>query len=161
MLDLATNPKLHACEISADGGNSWTKQLHTFSEIEEDVNFYGYLVRFAVMQQCETCGSLFWINYYSNGTYTYCADVCDCESDFKPFRQEEPTMSEFMEFLRNPKNPKIPKDLRAYFDHLRRKNYKIISNSLVSYNGLIFTVCEETRNIAGKMQHNFYLRLDP
>lgn len=160
MPNLSTDPKLRPFEISADRGNTWTRQFLTFSEAKEEVNYYSHLVRLAVMQQCETCGSLFWINYYSNGTYTYCADVCDCESDFKPFRQEEPTILEFMEFIRK-REQNIPKALKLYLDHLREKNYKILDNSHVALGNLIFTVCEEDRQIGGKTRHDFFLRLDP
>lgn len=38
-------PVMHLYEISADGGQTWTKQWLTDNELAEMLNQYGYLIR--------------------------------------------------------------------------------------------------------------------
>lgn len=95
MFDYKNDTKLYPLEISADGGNTWTRQLMTYLEAVNEFAM-GHIVKFKVMQKCETCGALFYVKYYSDGTYEYMNDVCECESEFHPYYSNNPTLSEFM-----------------------------------------------------------------
>lgn len=95
MFDYKNDTKLYPFEISADGGNTWTRQLMTYLEVVNEFAM-GHIIKFKVMQKCENCGALFYVEYYSDGTYEYMNDVCECESEFHPYYSNNPTLSEFM-----------------------------------------------------------------
>ena len=95
MFNCKDNTRLQPFEISADGGNTWTNQLMSYVDAANEIAM-GRVIRRKVMQQCESCGALFYVKYYSNGTYEYMNDVCECESEFCPYSSNEPTISEFM-----------------------------------------------------------------
>ena len=95
MLDYKNSTKLYPFEISADHGNTWTKQLMTYLEAVNEFKI-GRIVKFKVMQECEDCGALFYTEYSTDGTYEYMNDVCECDSEFRPHFSNDPTLSEFM-----------------------------------------------------------------
>lgn len=95
MFNYKDNTRLQPFEISADGGNTWTNQLMSYVEAANEIAM-GRVIRRKVMQKCERCGALFYVEYCSNGTYEYLNDVCECESEFYPYFSNEPTISEFM-----------------------------------------------------------------
>ncbi len=49
-------------------------------------------------QICEDCGKHFYLEYCSDGTYTYVGEVCDCDTGFHPI-DGEMSISEWMETL--------------------------------------------------------------
>ena len=100
MFTYKNNSKLYPFDISADGGNTWTRQLMTYLDVVSEVAM-GHIVKYGVMQKCESCGALFYVTYCSDGTYEYMNDVCDCESEFHPYHSDEPTLSEFMSMFKS------------------------------------------------------------
>lgn len=52
-----------------------------------------------VRQQCNECGCEFDLVYWSDGTYTYLDDTCDCESNFSPV-DGQPSLSEWLEQIK-------------------------------------------------------------
>lgn len=98
MFNYKDNSRAYFFEISADGGNTWTRQCMTYPEAVIEFTM-GHIVKFKVMQKCETCGALFYVEYCSDGTYEYMSDVCECESEFHPYYSNRPTLSEFMQMF--------------------------------------------------------------
>ena len=98
MLDYKNDAKLYPFEISADNGNTWTRQLMTYLEAVNEFKI-GHIVKFKVMQECENCGALFYIEYSTNRSYEYMNDVCECEAEFHPYNSNEPTLSEFVQMF--------------------------------------------------------------
>lgn len=99
MFNYKDNTRLQPFEISADGGNTWTNQMISYSDAVNEVAM-GHVVKHKVMQECESCGALFYVEHCSNGTYEYMNDVCECESEFHPYFFNEPTLSEFMSMFK-------------------------------------------------------------
>lgn len=99
MIDYKNNQRLRHFEISADGGNTWTYQIMTYQEAANEV-IMGRIVKHRVMQKYQSCGALFYVAYRSDGTYEYMNDACDCESEFRTYSPDEPSLSEFMSMLR-------------------------------------------------------------
>lgn len=75
MFDYKNDVKLYPFEISADNGNTWTRQLMTYLEAVNEFKI-GHIVKFKVMQECEDCGALFYIEYSTDGSYEYMNDAC-------------------------------------------------------------------------------------
>lgn len=51
-----------------------------------------------VEQICEGCGKHFYLEYCSDGTYSYIGEVCECDAEFHPV-DGEISISEWMETL--------------------------------------------------------------
>lgn len=98
MFDYKNDARLYPFEISADNGNTWTRQLMTYLEAVNEFKI-GHIVKFKVMQECEDCGALFYIEYSTNGSYEYMNDACECEAEFHPYNSNEPTLSEFVQMF--------------------------------------------------------------
>lgn len=99
MFDYKNDIKLYPFEISADDGKSQTRQLMTYLEAVSEFKI-GHIVKFKVMQKCEGCGALFYIEYSTDGSYEYMNDTCECEAEFHPYNSNEPTLSEFVQMFR-------------------------------------------------------------
>ena len=99
MFDYKNDVKLYPFEISADGGNTYTRQLMTYLEAVNEFKV-GHIVKFKVMQECEDCGALFYIEYSTDGSYEYMNDACECEAEFHPYYSNEPALSEFVQMFR-------------------------------------------------------------
>lgn len=100
MHNYKTDKRLYPFEISADGGNTWTRQLMTYLEAVNEFKI-GHNVKFRVMQECEGCGALFYVEYFTDGSYEYVYEVCDCEAEFHPYHSaNEPTLSEFVQMFK-------------------------------------------------------------
>lgn len=52
-----------------------------------------------VEQQCNKCGKTFWVEYFSDGTYMYLDDPCECESGFSPV-PGSPSIGEWLEMIK-------------------------------------------------------------
>ncbi len=100
MFNYKNNLRTYPFEISADNGNTWTRQLMTYLEAVNEVSM-GHIVKHKVMQRCESCGALFYVEYYSDGKYEYMNDVCECEAEFHPHFSDTPTLMEFMGMFEN------------------------------------------------------------
>ena len=51
-------------------------------------------------QECHGCGKHFYLKYYSDGTYEYIGEICDCDIGFSPV-EGELSISEWLEYLEN------------------------------------------------------------
>lgn len=94
-----TDTTLRKFDISADGGESWTTQWMTFSEMKTEFQRYNFLIHYDVLQRCDKCGTLFHLYYNTADNHTAYWNKCGCESDFHPYSPDQPTFAEFMEFL--------------------------------------------------------------
>ena len=100
MIDYKNDKRLRPFEISADHGQSWTRQLLTYQDAINEFKM-GHTVKLKVMQKCEQCGALFWVEYAANGSYEYMNDACECAAEFHPHFSNEPTLSEFVQMFRS------------------------------------------------------------
>lgn len=51
-----------------------------------------------VEQICESCGKHFYLEYCSDGTYSYVGEVCECGAEFHPVNGEL-SISEWIETI--------------------------------------------------------------
>lgn len=94
-----TDTTLRKFDISADGGQTWTTQWMTFSEMKAEFQRYNFTIYYDVLQRCDKCGTLFHFYYNTADNHTAYWNKCDCEAEFHPYSPDQPTFAEFMEFL--------------------------------------------------------------
>lgn len=94
-----TDTTLRKFDISADGGQTWTTQWMTFSEMKAEFQRYNFAIYYDVLQSCDKCGTLFHLYYNTTDNHTAYWNKCDCEAEFHPYSPDQPTFSEFMDFL--------------------------------------------------------------